>query len=55
MARTVNHDAEKLSRRVLFVLLPALFAEFEARCRSRYRSVSEVLRELILRFVETEK
>jgi hypothetical protein len=52
MARTPDPDTEKLNRQVVFVLQPSLFAEFEGRCRSQYKTVSEVLRDMILKFVQ---
>ncbi len=51
MARTPDPDSEKLSRQVIFVLQPSLFAEFEERCKDQYKTVSEVLRAMILKFV----
>lgn len=51
MARTPDPDTEKLTRQVIFMLQPSLFAEFEGRCRAQYRTASEVLRALILEFV----
>jgi hypothetical protein len=51
MARTIDPDTEKLKRQVIFVLQPSLFAEFEGKCRSQYKTVSEVLRAMILKFV----
>ena len=51
MARTPDPDTEKLTRQVIFMLQPSLFAEFEGACRARYKTVSEVLREMILKFV----
>lgn len=54
MARTANPNTEKLTRQVMFMLQPSLFAEFEGKCRVRYRTVSEVLRGLILEFVRED-
>jgi hypothetical protein len=51
MARTVDPDSEKLDRRVVFVLQPSLYTEFEERCHSQYKTISEVLRDMILKFV----
>lgn len=51
MARTPNQNTEKLTRQVIFMLPPSLFAGFEAACRSQYKTVSEVLRAMILEFV----
>jgi hypothetical protein len=47
----MDPDSEKLDRRVVFVLQPSLFAEFEGRCRSQYKTVSEVLRDMMLKYV----
>lgn len=52
MARTPDPDTEKLKRQVIFMLQPSLYAEFEGRCRAQYKTVSEVLRALILKFVQ---
>jgi hypothetical protein len=51
MTRTADIEKEKLDRRVVFVLQPSLFAEFEGACKDRYKTVSEMLREMILKFV----
>jgi hypothetical protein len=51
MTRTADIETEKLDRRVVFVLQPSLFAEFEGRCKAQYKTVSEVLRDMILKFV----
>jgi hypothetical protein len=51
MARTTNPNTEKLDRQVVFVLQPSLFIEFEGKCRAHYKTVSEVLRDMILKFV----
>ena len=50
MARTTDFNTEKLDRQVIFMLQPSLFAEFEGQCRSQYKTVSEVLRGMILKF-----
>ncbi|WP_165248000.1 hypothetical protein [Paludisphaera soli] len=55
MSRQPNPDAERLSKQVVFVLQPSLFAAFERRCRDRYKSVSEVLRELMAAYVRQEE
>jgi metal-responsive CopG/Arc/MetJ family transcriptional regulator len=52
MARTPDPDTEKLKRQVVFVLQPSLFAEFEERCKEQYKTVSEVLRDMIRKFVQ---
>ena len=51
MARTPDPDTEKLTRQVIFMLQPSLFAEFEGRCRAQYKTVSVMLREMILKFI----
>ena len=55
MARTPDPDTEKLTRQVIFMLQPSLFAEFEGACRVRYKTVSVVLREMILKFVREKE
>ena len=35
----------------MFMMQPSLFAEFEGKCRKQYRTVSEVLRGMVLKFV----
>ncbi len=55
MARKANPDMEKLSKQIVFVLQPSLFAAFEQRCKEQYKSVSEVLRELMVGFVQEEE
>ncbi len=54
MPRKPNPDTEKLSKQVVFVLQPSLFAAFERRCQAQYKSVSEVLRELMAAYVRQE-
>jgi len=51
MARHSDPNAERLRKQAVFVLQPSLFAAFERRCRDRYKSVSEVLRELMAAYV----
>ncbi len=55
MARKPNPDSERLSKQIVFVLKPSLFAAFERRCQEQYKSVSEVLRELMVAYVQQEK
>ena len=55
MARTPDPDTEKLTRQVIFMLQPSLFAVFEGACRARYKTVSVVLREMILKFVREKE
>jgi len=55
MERQPNPDAERLAKRIAFVLPPSLFAAFERRCRERYKTVSEMLRELIVAVVRQEE
>jgi hypothetical protein len=54
MPRKPDQDSEKLSKQVVFVLQPSLFAAFERRCRDRYKSVSEVLRELMAAYARQD-
>jgi hypothetical protein len=55
MTRHPDPDAERLSKQVVFALQPSLFAAFERLCRDRYKSVSEVLRELMAAYVRREE
>ncbi len=55
MVRQTNPDAERLTKQVAFVLPPSLFAAFERRCRERYKTVSEAIRELIVASVQQEE
>jgi hypothetical protein len=55
MARQPNPDVEHLSKQVVFVLQPSLFTAFERRCRERYKTVSEMLRELVVAVVQQEE
>jgi hypothetical protein len=55
MARKPNPSTEKLSKQVVFVLRPSLFAEFEKKTQADSKSVSQAMRELVQKFVqETE-
>jgi hypothetical protein len=51
MTRTPDPNTEKLTRQVIFVLQPSLFAKFEGACKDQYKTVSEMLRYMILKFV----
>jgi len=55
MSRKPNPDTEKLGKQVVFVLQPSLFDAFERLCLDRYKSVSEVLRELMTAYVRREE
>ena len=55
MARKTNLDAERLTKQIAFVLPPSLFAAFERRCQERYKTVSEMLRELVVAVVQQEE
>jgi hypothetical protein len=55
MARKHQPDIERLTRRIVFMLPPSLFAEFEKRCKEQYRTVSEELRDLVAKSVLDKK
>ena len=43
---------EKPSRHINIVVQPSLFDLLETKCNKRYKTVSEVIRELIVKYVE---
>ena len=52
MARKPNPNVEKLKRQIVFMLQPSVFIKFERCCKERYKCVSEVLRELVVAYVQ---
>ena len=45
-------DKEKITRHVLIVVQPSLFEKFQAKCKVKYKTVSEVIREFMVKYVE---
>ena len=46
---------EKYSQEVRFVIPPSLYNKFIKKCENRYKTISEVIRELIFKYVEGEE
>lgn len=42
---------EKADRQLIIKMQPTLYAEFEKKCNEEYRTVSEVMRELVSKYV----
>jgi hypothetical protein len=43
---------EKLERQIILKVQPSLFERFEKKCKVEYKTVSEVLRDLMLKYVK---
>ena len=43
---------EKISKKILLSIQPSLYNEFEEKCKKNYKTVSETMRELILKYVK---
>lgn len=45
---------EKLDKDLVFRVQPSLFKKFQAKCEENYKSVSEVIRELMRQYIQKE-
>ena len=45
---------EKFTREITIVVPPSLFENFNQKCNNKFKTVSEVLRELMLSYVKEE-
>jgi len=46
---------EKTNRQMIFKVKPSLYNRFEKKCNKEHRCLSEVLRELMVKFILKEK
>lgn len=46
---------EKLDKDLVLRVHPSLFKKFQKRCEENYKTVSEVIRELMLEYVQREE
>ncbi len=48
-------DKEKVTRDVVLRVQPSLFEKFRQRCQNNYKTISEVLREFMVKYVQEDK
>lgn len=48
-------DKEKVTKDINIRVQPSLFEKLRKRCKTRYKTISEVIRELIVQYVEGDK
>ena len=48
-------DKEKATKDVNFRIQPSLYEQFQKRCTKKYKKISEVIRELMLKYIEENK
>jgi len=46
---------EKFTEEIRVVVPPSLRSSFQAKCEKKYKTISEVLRELMVNYLEEEK
>ena len=46
---------EKYTEEIRIVVPPSLYAPFLKKCRKKYKTISEVLRELMVKYIEENK
>jgi predicted DNA-binding protein len=48
-------EKEKVTRDINIRVHPSLFEKLQKKCKKRYKTVSEVVRELIVEYVENDE
>jgi metal-responsive CopG/Arc/MetJ family transcriptional regulator len=48
-------NKENVTRDLNVKIQPTLFDEFAKQCKSKYKTVSEVIRELMVEYIERQK
>jgi len=48
-------DKEKLTRDINLVVQPSLFIAFSTKCKSNYTTISETIRQLMIKYVNEDK
>ena len=46
---------EKFTREITIVVPPSLFEEFNKKCNNKFKTVSEVLRELMVSYIREDE
>ena len=46
---------EKIDRQVIIKVQPSLYSQFEKKCKQEYKTVSEVMRDLMLQFIKQKE
>lgn len=46
---------EKIDRKLTIVIQPSLMTAFQKKCSEKYKKVSEVLRELMLKYINEKE
>ena len=55
MSRKKDKNRIKLERKISILLPETLFSDFENTCKSEYKTISEKIRELIVKYLKEER
>jgi len=44
-------DKEKVTKDVVVRVQPTLFIQFQGKCKEKYKTISEVVRELMVKYI----
>ena len=53
--RSIVMRKEKMNKKLTMYVQPSLHADFHASCSSQYKTISEVVRDLMLQYVQEYK
>jgi hypothetical protein len=48
-------DKEKVTKDVVVRVQPSLFKKFQQKCKKSYKTVSEVMRDFMVKFIKEDK
>jgi hypothetical protein len=48
-------DKEKVTKDIVVRVQPTLFLQFQAKCKDKYKTISEVVRELMVKYITENK
>jgi len=48
-------DKENVTKDVVVRVQPTLFVQFQAKCKNNYKTISEVVRELMVKYIKEDK
>jgi hypothetical protein len=48
-------DKENVTKDVVVRVQPTLFLQFQAKCKNNYKTISEVVRELMVKYIKEDK
>lgn len=46
---------EKTNKQIIFLIQPSLYEQFQKKCESDYKTISQALRDLVIAYVKEEK